>query len=86
MRLHKWMGVIGQIASAGMWCALWMWTGWEWVLIPFAIHVGLGLLIVLSPSPTAFEDRQDVQRVDGRTPDGRSQESDRGSGQGSNQE
>jgi len=34
----------------------------------------------LSPSPTASVDRQDVQRVDGRTPDGRS-ESQRGSGQ-----
>jgi hypothetical protein len=72
--------VILQSAGVLMWAIFWMVTGWNGALIPFFVHALLAIGLMFSTSPTTSEDRQDVQRVDGRTTDGRKQGSDQGNG------
>jgi len=52
MAYERWLRYVvlaGCVFDALGWCALWMRDGQLWLLLPFALFVGLGLAVVLAP-------------------------------------
>ena len=78
----KWFFPVGQGGLGVVWLVVAIATGQQLFLIPAVIHWLLAMWLLYglgfdSPSPATSVDRQEVQRGDGRTPDGRSQGSGR---------
>ena len=48
-RWVRYVVLAGCVFDALGWCALWMRDGQLWLLLPFALFVGLGLAVVLAP-------------------------------------
>lgn len=48
-RWLRYVVLAGCVFDALGYCAAWMILGQLWLLVPFALFVGLGLLLVLAP-------------------------------------